>query len=283
MKNLILLFAFSFAPILSFATKTEKVVNYLGYDVFAKGKPVGEVSFVFRGGVTLRRTGDGKKTWETLLTSVQGYDDSDDCGPLMAIQIKNGLKTTTLPDRLKKVDQPKEKEATDINIRPRAQKAYMNADSAETADRIRDAINEGSEKGKTLSAYLYDLFVSLFNGFEMAIWYLLAVLILLQKSSANETVISFKGSAIYGRYFKDAFEILSFLLYIVLAVYFSGKLGVWFFETCIKIDSKIVRLAALVAMTAVGVKVINWLISNPKVSGAKQHYHNRGGNYPEPQ
>lgn len=83
MKNIIFYVTLLFS-VSAFGQKSAQVHGYLG-DRYETEKPTGTVTFRFEKG-TLKRTGDGVKTWADLLTHVTAYSDESNAGALLGIQ-----------------------------------------------------------------------------------------------------------------------------------------------------------------------------------------------------
>lgn len=93
----------------SAATKTEQVEQYLGTERYKRERPVGIVKFVFQRAV-LKRQGDGKKTYEQLLTGEPGFSNRDNAGRLKAIQIVHNGETIVVEPESVRLARKKEQE-----------------------------------------------------------------------------------------------------------------------------------------------------------------------------
>jgi hypothetical protein len=91
------------------ATKTEQVEQYLGTERYKRERPVGIVKFVFQRAV-LKRQGDGKKTYEQLLTGEPGFSNRDNAGRLKAIQIVHNGETIVVEREAVRLARKKEQE-----------------------------------------------------------------------------------------------------------------------------------------------------------------------------
>ncbi len=76
-------------PFVSFAQKSARVSEYLGYR-FETVKPTGQVRFIFDK-VDLLRNGDGTKTYKQLLQDAVTYNDTDNAGKLVGITVEKML------------------------------------------------------------------------------------------------------------------------------------------------------------------------------------------------
>ncbi|MCS7035311.1 MAG: hypothetical protein RMJ33_04620 [Saprospiraceae bacterium] len=96
--------------VVSAATKTEQVEQYLGTERYKRERPVGIVKFVFKRAV-LKRQGDGKKTYEQLLISEPGFSNRDNAGPLKSIQIVYNGQTIVVEPESVRLARKQEQEA----------------------------------------------------------------------------------------------------------------------------------------------------------------------------
>ncbi len=124
----------------SAATKTEQVEQYLGTERYKRERPVGIVKFVFQRAV-LKRQGDGKKTYEQLLTSEPGFSNRDNAGRLKAIQIVHNGETIVVEPESVRLARKKEQEEAAARAREERRHKKQNTapPSATKADRAAAA------------------------------------------------------------------------------------------------------------------------------------------------
>lgn len=120
----------------SAATKTEQVEQYLGTERYKRERPVGIVKFVFQRAV-LKRQGDGKKSYEQLLTGEPGFSNRDNAGRLKAIQIVHNGETIVVEPESVRLARKKEQEEAAARAREERRNKKQNTapPSATKADR----------------------------------------------------------------------------------------------------------------------------------------------------
>ncbi len=108
------------------ATKTEQVEQYLGTERYKRERPVGIVKFVFQRAV-LKRQGDGKKTYEQLLTGEPGFSNRDNAGRLKSIQIVHNGQTVVVEPEAVRLARKQEEEAAAARAREERRKKQNTA------------------------------------------------------------------------------------------------------------------------------------------------------------
>lgn len=137
----------------SAATKTEQVEQYLGTERYKRERPVGIVKFVFQRAV-LKRQGDGKKTYEQLLTGEPGFSNRDNAGRLKAIQIVHNGETIVVEPESVRLARKKEQEEAAARAREerRSKKQNTAPPSATKTDESAAAPRPGKPATAALRA-----------------------------------------------------------------------------------------------------------------------------------
>lgn len=193
MKYLIFLLLLCSAP--AIAQKSAQVAAYLGQDRYENEKPVGDVTFRFEK-ATLRRSGDGKKTFAALLTHAALYSDAQNAGALLGIQVAG------------KTVQPDGAAMSSGEVQPVPEKyggpkkpgfwASM-PDSSRLEQYKADMIAAKMEAGREL-APRQGFLMWVFHNFVLPILFVIGLLArFVAKSAFNESKHDLMGTVIFGR------------------------------------------------------------------------------------
>jgi hypothetical protein len=273
---LFVLFAFPLS-----AQKSVRLMEYLG-QARANVRPIGHVKFVFED-APIKRTADGSKTYAELLKAGPFFNDADNAGRLIAIQVVNGGQIKTVyPD---KNETPQTASASVIPTQsalPAPGELQMD-DSLQTAIAIeawKEKIDKSTKKIWGQSLQWWKLAIYVLGNFFHVLMGLLGISILVAKTATKESVINACGTSIYGGYLHNIAAgailwtyIFSILIAIIMLIniYILALTGDFASIVSIFISWQFGGVILWFALIAIVRKIVNKVVPDPQVINAPPH------------
>ena len=270
---LFVLFAFPLS-----AQKSVRVMEYLGQTRYLSVKPTGQVKFVFED-ATINRTTNGTKTYAEILKAGTHFNDADNAGRLIAIQVvNNGQIKTVYPD---KAETPQTPQTASASVTP--QSALPARGEMQLDDSLRTALMiEGLKQKFDLSAkkvwgqslQWWDFGRYIFDHIFYVVLCLLGLARFVAKTASNETRISAWGTGIYGGYIHNvaaAATLITYLLMVLVAlvllldIFIIGVTGNISAIFLLFFSWKFVGVCAWFGMLRLFERFTDYVVPNPKI------------------
>jgi hypothetical protein len=270
---LFVLFAFPLS-----AQKSVRVMEYLGQTRYMSVKPTGQVKFVFED-ATINRTANGTKTYAEILKAGTHFNDADNAGRLIAIQVVNaGQIKTVYPD---KAETPQTSQTASASVTPQsalpAPGEMQLDDSLQTAlmiEGLKQKFDLSAKKVWGQSLQWWDFGRYIFDHIFYVVLCLLGLARFVAKTASNETRISAWGTGIYGGYIHNvaaAATLITYLLMVLVAlvllldIFIIGVTGNISAIFLLFFSWKFVGVCAWFGMLRLFERFTDYVVPNPKI------------------
>lgn len=277
--------------------KSQQVERYLGNFRYEHDKPAGIVKFIFQKAV-LKRQGDGRKTYKTLLISEPFYSNEDNAGRLIGIQIVQNNRTTTIrpeaPDKpapasnggkrasspTAEATTPPAAEPTPDPVRPRG--PVKNTGKSLIPDSSTIVANLDNAKQR-ISGWKSTMWQTVRPIWEFVMWIFNSVIILLicfgglcryvAKTAASESLINIYGRIIVGRWIVAAHQNAAAMLLLiswVIAIILLIDVFMWLIYLNLPVWLLVVIWFPILWVAE---KLTSWIVPNISVIGPGGEEH----------